>query len=40
MPLFTAIGAAAFGAGTFLAGATAFGLQGAAGVGIVAGVDP
>ena len=34
MPLFTAIGAAAFGAGTFLAGATAFGLQVAAGVGL------
>lgn len=34
MPLFTAIGAALFGAGTFLAGATAFVLQAAAGVGL------
>ncbi|HWV44137.1 phage tail protein [Pseudorhodoplanes sp.] len=34
MPLFTAVGAAIFGAGTFLAGATAFGLQVAAGVGM------
>ncbi|MGB6080206.1 MAG: phage tail protein [Xanthobacteraceae bacterium] len=34
MPLFTAIGAALFGAGTFLAGATAFALQMAAGVGL------
>lgn len=34
MPLFTAIGAALFGAGTFLAGATAFALQMAAGIGL------
>lgn len=34
MPVFTAIGAALFGAGTFLAGATAFGLQVAAGLGL------
>lgn len=34
MPLFTAIGVALFGAGTFLAGATAFALQMAAGIGL------
>ncbi|MGB3042443.1 MAG: phage tail protein [Xanthobacteraceae bacterium] len=34
MPLFTAIGAALFGVGTFLAGATAFALQMAAGIGL------
>jgi hypothetical protein len=34
MPLFTAIGAVLFGAGTFLAGATAFALQMAAGIGL------
>lgn len=34
MAIFTAIGAAIFGAGTFLAGATAFGLQMAAGIGM------
>lgn len=34
MPIFTAIGAAIFGVGTFLAGATAFVLQAAAGIGL------
>ncbi|ETR79332.1 tail protein, partial [Afipia sp. P52-10] len=34
MPFFTAIGVAAFGAGTFLASATAFGLQMVAGIGL------